>query len=205
MSNTQTYLVALLSLALLIFGCGALLGQSIPTVPEERDLQVEMNAYVNEFIGMLGVKYEEVQWATLVQPVLFAPDSAMVIHWTMPNDAVLAIFTFGIKNMLRLSPDHRRIVAAHEVGHITDVCRRVVEPDTEGMTEFEAYLADFYYRLLNEGCADVVAAEMTSYQEVRGLLTTLRSFFLEGEVNHVLNQRILIMEDVIAAEGHHVE
>lgn len=200
---TYTQIKIVLVIAALAWGLGVgtiLRGESQPTVPAERDLQVEMDAYVDEFIGLLGIKYEEVQWASLVQPVLFHPDTAMVYHWQMSNDATLAVFTWDAKRMLRLSKGNRRAVAAHEVGHISDVCRRIVAPETEGFTEFERYLADFYYQLLNEGCADVVAAEMTSYPEMVTLLTTLRSYFLEGEENNVLNQRILILEDVIAKE-----
>ncbi len=180
--------------ALLVASCNA---QSIPTVPAERDLQIELTAYVDEFIGMLGIKYEEIQWASLVQPVLFHPDTAMVYHWQMPNGATLAVFTWDAKRMLSLSNQNRRAVAAHEVGHLTDLCRRIQEPNTEGYDEFETYTARFYYQLLNEGCADIVGAEMTSYQEMVTLLKTLRSHFLEGQVNHVLNQRILTLEGVI--------
>lgn len=202
MSIAQTIFTAIVSFFLLIAGCAALLAESKPDTAEGRALQIEMGAYVSKFVDVAGMDYNELQWSAVVIPTLAAWDAAMVYYWPLPERgepvSTLAVFTFDAKRMQTLSPQNRRAVAAHEVGHVTLICQRIMPPDFTVLNDFEAFLAGFNYQVLNEGCADIVGAEMTSYREMLIMLQTLRASFVGDEVNYVLNQRILTLQGVIA-------
>lgn len=191
-----TYLATLL---LLIAFCGSLNAQSIPLSPEGQALQVEMTGYVSQFMKESELTYDKVQYAVVVQPELELRDYALVYHWLIPAKgpatSILALFTFNEPRMLGLTTTHRRSIAAHEVGHVTPTCETIQRPNVTDLSDFHASIAQLNFAILNESCADIMAATLTTPETVLATLKHLKAVFAPN--NYVLDRRIAVMERII--------
>lgn len=177
--------------------CGIAFGESKPTDPKGRALQIEMDAYVGGFLKELEFTYDTINWSVVVLPLLEEGNAAVVYHWHIPEKrpgaSILALFTFHEANMLSMSATHRRAIAAHEVGHVTKECDDLVRPNSR--MDNETY---YLVTLIRESCADLVATELTSRAET---LATLRYLKLKlASHNSVLDARIRILALVIERE-----
>ena len=200
MSNKLIGFVLAISMFIWGLGCGTLLGESRPPGPAGKRLQIELHAYVSSFTKRMELKPEKLQWAVLVLPLMEMPSPAVTYGWALPPPSTgkpiqlwMAIFTFDQDWMLAFSPDQRRVIAAHEVGHMVETCTRIQQPDTEEMSRGAAMWANYEYQVLNESCADIVSAQLTNPDGVLQLLRDLLHNY--SHHNPVIIQRIRIIEE----------
>jgi hypothetical protein len=139
------------------------------------------------------------QWSTLVLPIMEMDSPAVTYGWSLPPQGPtriwIAMFTYHQDMMLMLRPANRRVVAAHEVAHMTGRCMNFPEPDERGKDPIEIAIARYSHQVLVESCADIVSAELTSAQDVLNTLVFLYEKWYSDNI--VLAQRIKVMQRVI--------
>lgn len=201
MTRTKSFLAGFIFGTIMLFGfCGSPFAESRPSDPAGKALQIEMAAYIDKYVLEVGITPDTMQWATLVLPILETESPAITYGWALPPPSQgpvqiwLALFTFHHDLMLMMDSDKRRVVAGHEVGHMTGRCMQFDWPNTDGMDELEAALARFNFAVLNESCADIISAELTSPEDVLDTLVYLRDVYPGSPV---LIRRIQVMERVI--------
>lgn len=178
-------------------------GESRPANVAGQRLQIELDAYVQKFTLATNLGPEYMQWAVMVLPAMEVDSPAIVYSWGVPHPTQgkhqmwIAIFTFHQSDMLLMSPTQRKVVAAHEVGHLMPGCMGFVL-ETEGMDPLELAMAQYYYRVLVESCADAVATTLTSVQETIDTLEYVRT--LDERDSPVLLRRIQILQQRLTQE-----
>lgn len=199
MNLRQAIGTILIALGLVIMGSAVLFGESRPPSKKGQALQIELAAYVQSFTHRIGLTPEKLQWAVLVLPIMEMNSPAVTYGWALPPPSTglpielwMAIFSFHEDWMLQFNPSERRVIAAHEVGHMVESCTKLVMPSTEGMSPMDALWAQFNYQVLNESCADIVSAQLTSPQDVLALLHELLAI---SNHNPVIIQRIRVIEE----------
>jgi len=208
MTKTKSFLAGFIFGTIMLFGfCGSPFAESYPTDPEGKALQIEMSAYIDKYVLEVGITPDTMRWTTLVMPILEMDSPAITYGWALPpkGETViwLAVFTFHHDYMLMLDTKSRRVVAGHEVGHMTGRCMSFPYPILDGLSEMEAMWADFNYAVVTESCADIVSAELTSADDVLDTLEFLRDNMSAGKGNPVLVRRIQVMERVIERSLEH--
>lgn len=198
----QTIFACIIGLTLGLIGACNLHAESRPVSQAGHTLQIEMDAYVDGYLTELGFDYNTLQWSALVLPVLEGSRAAIVYHWHLPakqpGSTLLAMFTFHEKYIQSLPPIDRRVIAAHEVGHVTKKCDDMRRPHPSMADE-----TFFLLTTLRESCADMVASRLTTPEET---LATLRR--LKREIapdNTVLDIRIAVMVRIMEMEKQNVE
>ena len=174
------------------------LGESRPPGPAGKRLQIELHAYVDSFTKRLDLTAEKMQWAVLVLPVMEMRSPAVTYGWGLPpppekTEIWMGIFTFDQDWMLQFSPGQRRVIAAHEVGHMVETCIAIKMPDTTYMTDIEAAMKMYNYRVLNESCADIVSARLTNPEGVLELLHDLLNKY--SFRNPIIIERIRVIKE----------
>lgn len=206
MSLRQAILIALLGAAMVISGITGLMAESHPPSREGRALQIEMDAYIEEFTDAVGITDASMQWVVLVLPVLEMDGPAVAYGWLLPPperfvpgepEIWIAMFTFLENDMLMLEPWMRRVVAGHEVAHMISRCM-IKEPSVEGLDATTALVRLFNHAVIIESCADIVSAELTSAEDVLATLHFLKKEW--GQDNIVLIRRIQVIARLIELE-----
>ena len=191
MTLRQIVITAIVGTFVLIAGCNQcfVLGESRPPTKEGQVLQIELHAYVQSFVKRVGLTPDKLQWAVLVLPIMEMPSPAVTYGWALPPphtglpvELWMAIFTFEQDWMLAFSPAQRRVITAHEVGHMEETCVAIQEPDMEGMDRYEKMMANFNFQVLNESCADIVSAQLTNPEGVLDLLHELLNRYSHNPV-----------------------
>ena len=211
MSIKQKTIAALLGLSLILFGIANLVAESQPVSLEGRALKIEMDAYIDKFTLEVGITDAQMQWAVLVLPILERYSPAVTYGWLLPPpdqyvqgepEIWVAMFTFQEDMMLLMEPRMRRVVAGHEVAHMTGTCM-IPEPNIDGLDETTALLHLYNHAVILESCADIVSAELTSAEDVLATLHFLRTTWAADNI--VLIRRIQVMARVIQREKQNVE
>ena len=204
MTLRQIIVAGMVFAALWLVGGRWILAESRPDNPVGRTLQIELDAYTDHFIEVVGITPTTMQWSTMVLPVLEMDSPAITYGWHIPPPSKqveggpqiwLALFTFHQDMMLMMEPMNRRVIAAHEVAHMTGRCMNFPEPDETGMAPMEIAIARYSHQVLVESCADIVSAELTSAKDVLNTLVFLYDTWYRDNI--VLAQRIVVMQRVI--------
>jgi len=202
MTFKQIIITTVIGTFVLMAGCVQcfVLGESHPTGPAGKRLHIEMSAYVDKYVIEAGITPAGMQWSTLVLPVLEMDSPAVTYGWALPPKGEIkiwiALFTFHQDMMLMMSPGQRRVVASHEVGHMTARCLQFTVPDVRGLDHHTAREIMNEYLVLTEACADIISAELTSAVEVLDALEFLRDTWYQQH-HPILTQRIQVIERVI--------
>ena len=208
MTLKQFYITAWIIITLLAISTFPAWGESQPVSLKGRALKIEMTAHIDKFTAEVGIKADETQWAVMVLPALELAGPAAVYGWVVPpvqNQVPgepyiwITLFTFHEEKMLELEPMMRRVVAAHEVGHMLNRCY-FKQPNLDGLDRFTRMLRIFNSTVVKESCADIVSAELTSATDVLATLHFLKSLRTEG--NSIMVRRIQVMARVVEREKH---
>ncbi len=198
MNIRQKVVSFLIGVSLIIIGSCGLHAESKPPGPQGKRLQIELHAYVEKFTERMKLTPDKLQWSVLVLPIMEMESPAVTYGWALPPPPEpvqlwMAIFTFDQDWMLAFTPSQRRVIAAHEVGHMVEACTRIQQPDVRGMPPMDAVWAQYNYQVLNESCADIVSAQLTDPEGVLELLRDLLENY--STKNPVIAQRIRIIEE----------
>lgn len=145
------------------------------TVEEARQMEEELKPIVQEYLDALNMPSPRLRWTLYVLDELNLQTPALVTYWSSGQQWV-AIFNFKYSAMKGLTEIGKRVIIAHEVGHLTGKCMV--------LTTIE----------LQEICADVISAELTSPAQV---LAVLRYYRPRYPMNDILTERIEVMENLV--------
>lgn len=212
MTYNQLKLILIIAALALGMGIATVYGESQPLTLEGRALKIELNAYIENFTTKVGITDGAVQWTVMVLPVLEMDGPAVIYGWLIPPphrftpgdpEIWIALFTFHETMMLTMPPKMRRVVAGHEVAHMTTQCMGFPEPNLDGLDELAATLLLVNHAIIVESCADIVSAKLTSAKDVLATLHFLKETWSLN--NPVLLRRIQVMARVIQREEQHHE
>lgn len=165
---------------------------SRPADPRFHALQHELAEYVEEYAHALRMPRSRLQWAVMVLPALEFTGPAIGYHWpVIRSGSWLSIFTFQDEMMLGLPPDQRRVIVAHEIGHITSACWSFGAPH-----DADDDLV-FHLKVLEESCADLISAQLNSPLAVLEMLEWLNRLRPGGTV---MAERLTAMRELVAEE-----
>ena len=195
------FVVALL--VLFGFCTSSLMAQtSIPADPQYHELQTELAGYVEEFAHSLKMPRSRFQWAVFVLPNLELLGPAVVGHWTIsppsPGSKTMwmGVFTFRDSIMLQISPTFRRVIVAHEIGHLTTSCLNFWVP-LGSSRELAISL-----KTLEESCADIISAQLVSSRTTLEVLEWLLGVHPESEI---MPARVEMMRKLVEEEEEEEE
>ena len=179
-------------------------GESRPSSLEGQQLQIELDAYMQKFATAKHLGPDYMQWSVMVLPAMEVKSPAVVYSWGVPHPSMgehemwIAVFTFHQADLLKMTPIQRKVVAAHEIGHLVPGCMSFVLW-TEGMNPIQRVWAEYHYRVLVESCADAVATTLTSVEDTLDTLRYVNT--LTENPSPVLMRRIAILEARFNIEG----
>jgi hypothetical protein len=186
----------LLSITLLLFS-GFALGQDLApldhmilapqtftnsleiTIDQAYEEEAELSFYVAEYMETLGMVAPRVRWTVYMLDVLEHDTPALVKFWSAGNQWIV-VFHFKYNYMAALTEMGKRVVVAHEVGHLTGRCMLLSTLS------------------LQEICADLISAELTTPDAV---LALLRFYKKQWPMNTILDERIAVLQNLLKIES----
>lgn len=145
------------------------------SVQEAAAMEAELRPIIHEFMMKLNMMAPRVRWTVYVLDELGQNTPALVTYWSSGQQWVV-VFNFRFADLTALTTVGRRVLIGHEVGHLTGKCLMLQSLE------------------LQEICADVISADLTSPAQV---LSLLRYFRPQFPTNEILTERIAVMENLI--------
>lgn len=149
------------------------------TLAQAQTLERELEVYVHEYMMELEMLTPRVRHMVFVLDQI-EPDTVALVKFWQTGYQWVVIFTYQYDYINILTPRGKRVITAHEVGHLTGKC------------------VMFNTLELKEICADMMSADLTSAEEV---LALLRYFYRQWPGDPTMPGRIKVMENMIRLEG----
>jgi len=149
------------------------------TEAQAAELENALRPIIADFMEQLNMTVPRVRWTVYVLDELGQNTPALVTYWSSGQQWVV-VFHFRYADVIALTQVGRRVLAAHEVGHLTGRCMVLTTKE------------------LQEICADVISAELTSAAQVLALLRYYRPQYTNNEL---LDERIAVMENLLKIES----
>ncbi len=111
-------------------------------------LEMEVSQAVEEYLSQLNLA--PTQYDIVVSDQV--PEGAALAHWVEASGKDTAVFFFNRELLLQLSRRERRVLIAHEVGHLAPECQLLGR------------------RIFREMCADVISLQLVPVDDVAALL-----------------------------------
>jgi len=201
MTTQQFCITAILASFLAGMGfCESVHGQTTNRPPTSAEIQLEdeLSGYIADFTETYGMTNRRLRYAVMVLPAVEIPSATAIVYsWPVPHpphetEIWIALFTFHSADLLDLPPMAHRVIAAHEVAHLTSTCLRFRHPG-KGATDEEIN----YFRSNVESCADILAAQLTSYPDT---LETLKLLKARSDHEGYLDLRIEVIRQIMEME-----
>ena len=141
------------------------------------EYEKEMTTYVVEYMEILNMVAPRVRWIVYVLDELEFNNTPAVVKYWPAGQQWIVIFHFNYSDLIALTERGKRVIVAHEIGHLTGRCMLLQAIN------------------LQEICADVISSELTSTEDV---LALLKYFQKQWPLNTMMEERIDVIENLQA-------
>ncbi len=138
------------------------------TLAPSQFLDSEVSNTVRDYLSRLNLSPTRYTTAVTDQ----VPEGAALEHWVDASGRDRAIFLFDRQFLLHLSSPERRVVIAHEVGHLVPECRLLRR------------------RINQEICADLISLQLVPVDDVVALLTKAVAMFRSSSEQRAFTYRL---------------
>jgi len=149
------------------------------SIEQAYEEEAELSFYIAEYMETLNMVAPRVRWTVYMLDVLEHDTPALVKFWSAGNQWIV-VFHFKYNYMAALTEMGKRVVVAHEVGHLTGRCMLLSTLS------------------LQEICADLISAELTTPDAV---LALLRFYKKQWPMNTILDERIAVLQNLLKIES----
>ncbi len=149
------------------------------TLVTSQFLEMEVSQAVEEYLSQLNLA--PTQYAIVVSDQ--APEGAALEYWIEASGKDTAVFLFDREFLLQLSRRERRVLIAHEVGHLAPECQPLGR------------------RIYREICADVISLRLVPAVDVAAMLAKSIVMFPSYRAQKEFNYRFTVIQEYLVAIG----
>ncbi len=142
-------------------------------------LEMEVSQTVEEYLSQLNLA--PTQYEIVVSDEV--PEGAALAHWVEASGKDTAVFFFNRELLLQLSRRERRVLIAHEVGHLAPECQLLGR------------------RIYREICADVISLQLVPVDDVAAMLAKSIVMFPEYPAQQEFIYRLTAIQGNKVANG----